>query len=339
MRAALGISAALLVFSSAGFGCVFAFAQSIHHGPALAALAVCMALGLEVAKPFSVESVFSCLRRLAIARAVMMAGLAAVAIAYSLTAELSLMATARGDVTAGREAVADARQIAKDARGRALAELATLGPSRPAGELQALLAGKDCTTGGRATRALCAELGRATRRAELGSQLHLVEVDVTTRAAVGQADAGAVALATLLDQFGWTVPAGSLSVWLILVGVLALEAGSALAVVLVRSMPARRPYTADADDRAPELSAVSAPAVGPNPGPPGDRQAVADAIVAKARAGGGRVEGASVRALAKAVRATKTTTHAAIAALLADGTLVRVGGDLVLAAQPLRLVS
>ena len=58
MRAALSIAAALLVFSSAGFGCVYAWHQAGHHGPALAVLAVAMALGLEVVKPFAVEAVF-----------------------------------------------------------------------------------------------------------------------------------------------------------------------------------------------------------------------------------------------------------------------------------------
>src|SRR5262245_39301541 len=68
VRAALSIAAVLLVFSSAGFGCVFAYQQAAHHGPALAVLAVAMALGLEVSKPFAVEAVFDCLRRFAVVR-------------------------------------------------------------------------------------------------------------------------------------------------------------------------------------------------------------------------------------------------------------------------------
>ena len=73
VRAALTIAATLLVFSSAGFGCVFAYQQAAHHGLALAGLAVAMALGLELAKPFAVESVFACLRGFAIVRAIAMA--------------------------------------------------------------------------------------------------------------------------------------------------------------------------------------------------------------------------------------------------------------------------
>jgi disulfide bond formation protein DsbB len=103
VRAALAISAILLVLSSAGFGAYFAWSQAEHHGPALAVLAVAMALGLETAKPFAVEAVFDCLRRWAIGRALAMLALAIVAIGYSLTAELSLMAQTRGDATATRE--------------------------------------------------------------------------------------------------------------------------------------------------------------------------------------------------------------------------------------------
>jgi hypothetical protein len=238
VRAALATAAVLLVFSSAGFGCVFAYQQAAHHGPALAGLAVAMALGLELAKPFAVESVFACLRRLAIVRALSMALLAAVAIGYSLTAELTLMAQNRGDRAAEREAAGDARQMAKDRHRRAAAELATIGPTRPAGELQALLGGKGCGEPDNArTRTLCAELGRATRRQDLEAALSRAEADSVTRKAVAAPDAGAASLSALLAVLGWTVTPGALVPWLVLVGVVALEAGSTLAVVLCRSAP------------------------------------------------------------------------------------------------------
>lgn len=56
----------------------------------LGALSVLMALGLEGAKPFAVEGVFAALRSWSLGRAVAMTALAVVAVAYSLTAELSL---------------------------------------------------------------------------------------------------------------------------------------------------------------------------------------------------------------------------------------------------------
>jgi hypothetical protein len=267
VRAALAMSACLLVFASAGFGCVFAYQQAAHHGPALAGLAVAMALGLELAKPFAVESVFACLRRWAIVRALAMALLGAVAIAYSLTAELSLMATVRGDTAAEREAVGDARQKAQERYRRASAELATLAPSRPASELQALVAGRECDDSPKA-RALCAELGRSQRRAELETALARAEADSVTRPAVAAPDAGAASLSALLAVFGWTVPAGALVVWLVVVGVVALECGSALSVVLCRSTaPVQRIVTQQ------PAHSVTMPAPSRKPGRPplGDR--------------------------------------------------------------------
>jgi hypothetical protein len=54
--------------------------KGAHHGPFLAAFAVAMALGLELAKGFAVEAVFSSLRTWAIGRALAMALLAVVAV-------------------------------------------------------------------------------------------------------------------------------------------------------------------------------------------------------------------------------------------------------------------
>jgi hypothetical protein len=342
MRAALSISALLLVFSSAGFGCVFAWHQAAHHGRALAVLAVAMALGLEFSKPFAVEAVFDCFRRWAIIRALAMAVLAAVAIGYSLTAELSLMATARGDAAAERESATDARTKAQQRYQRAAAELSTLAPSRPVGELQALLAGKDCGDGAsKATRTLCAELGRATRRAELDAALSKAESDTVVRSAVGASDAGAAALSTLLAQFGWTVPAAALSTWLVLVGVLALETGSSLAVVLARSVdspPRRRrsPQTAAVDSPAPDTSQTEKAAVAPSEPQPrakrgqGRKDAAADKIVDTLRQHGGRAPTGSVRRLGAMIGERKSTVHNAIAMLAAAGVIERIGSELLL---------
>src|SRR4029079_638751 len=101
------IASALLVIASAGFGTVFAYTQGVHHGPVLAAFAVAMALGLELSKAFAVEATFTCFRTLAIGRGLAMLVLAVVAICYSLTVELSLMATTRGDAAAERAKVSD----------------------------------------------------------------------------------------------------------------------------------------------------------------------------------------------------------------------------------------
>jgi hypothetical protein len=345
MRAALSIAAALLVFSSAGFGCVFAWHQAAHHGPALAVLAVAMALGLEVVKPFAVEAVFDSMRRLAVGRALAMLALAVVAIGYSLTAELSLMATTRADAAAGRESALDARQKAADRYKRAAAELSTLAPSRPSSELQALLAGKDCGRPiGPRVRELCAELGRAERRTELEAALSKAESDTAARPSIGAGDAGATALSTVLALFGLAVPAAALAPWLVLVGVLALEVGSSLAVVLLRgaSTPVRqsRPLTAAVDSPAQEPSkpakAVHAPQAAPRRAKrgrvraKGTRDAAADKIVDTLQANGGRAPGASVRQLGAMLGERKSTVHNAVAMLVASGVIERVGRELVL---------
>ena len=353
MRAALSIAAALLVFSSAGFGCVFAWHQAAHHGPALAVLAVAMALGLEVVKPFAVEAVFDSMRRLAVGRALAMLVLAAVAVGYSLTAELSLMATTRADAAAGRESALDARQKAAERYKRAAAELSTLAPSRPSNELQALLAGKDCGRPiGPKVRELCAELGRAERRTELEAALSKAEADTAARPSLGAGDAGAAALSTVIGMFGLAVPAAVLAPWLVLVGVLALEVGSSLAVVLMRSVstPVRqiRPLTATAaralarrvDSPAPEPSkpakAVHAPQAAPRRAKrgrvraKGTRDAAADKIVDTLQANGGRAPGASVRQLGAMLGERKSTVHNAVAMLVASGVIERVGRELVL---------
>jgi hypothetical protein len=197
-----------------------------------------------------------------------MALLAAVAIGYSLTAELSLMAQTRGDTAAEREAVGDGRRMALERHRRANAELVALAPSRPAGELQALLGGLDCDDGAK-VRALCAELGRATRRAELEAALAKAETDSVTRPAVAAADAGAASLSALLAVFGVTIPAAVLGHWLVLVGVVALEAGSALAVVLCRANVALTQYIVTQERGI----SVTTPAPSRKPGrrPIGDR--------------------------------------------------------------------
>ncbi len=90
-------SAAALVIASAGFDAFYAWHTGSHHGPVLGALSVLMALGLEGAKPFAIEGVFTSLRSWSPFRAVALALLGTVAIAYSLTAELSLIASIRAD--------------------------------------------------------------------------------------------------------------------------------------------------------------------------------------------------------------------------------------------------
>ena len=80
--------------------------MGIQHGPLLAGLTVLMAVALEGIKPLAVASALASFRQLALVRGLLLTLLtllALVAITYSLTAELSLVAGSRGDLAASRD--------------------------------------------------------------------------------------------------------------------------------------------------------------------------------------------------------------------------------------------
>ncbi|WP_333795083.1 hypothetical protein [Hyphomicrobium sp.] len=251
-RIIVGASAAALVIASAGFGAVYAWTTGGHHGPVLGALFVAMALGLEGAKPFAVEGIFAALRSWSLGRAAAMAALALVAVAYSLTAELSLMASIRADSAAERTLASDAAAAVRARYDDAKAELAILPAARPAGTIAAEIARLETTPGlascedrtapayGSVTRRVCAEIATlraegdtAAHRERLRQALAAAEHDLATAPPTTKGDPAASALATYLAAFGLSVAAASLSDWLALMPVLALEIGSALALVLV----------------------------------------------------------------------------------------------------------
>lgn len=379
-RGLAALSAILLVIASGGFGCYFAWTQGQHHGVLLGAFAVAMALGLELAKPLAVSGIFTSFREWRVAQAIALAMLAAVAVAYSLTAELSLMATTRGDAAAKRSAQADAASKAKARYQRAESELGKLAASRPADAVKAEIASIDQMPGilidnvpcggtwnGKITREHCprraelvAELALSEERQRLQSELRQAEIAQQGIEAVTAADPAATALAHYLSVFGIAVPASVLSEWLVLIGVVALELGSATAGLLMRAMAS----TSESERTAP--SAVQSPE---RPTPPAASNEPARAIldkepstlevskdfvqkrprgqrlgrtslVSKEAAGvrivdtikerGGRLEGASVRGLAALIGGRKSTVHSALAGLVAAGVIARLGGELVL---------
>lgn len=248
------ISASGLVFSSAGFGAVFAWTSGAEHGPLLASLMVVMAVALELAKPLAVSAAFNAFRSWAFFRGVALALLAIVAIVYSLSAELSLVAGSRGDLVAKREATIEQHDDRRDSVKSARAELAAQAPSRTVAEAQAditkLLASNPRADGCRneimanATQrrvcpqvaALNGEIGRAERRSELETKIGKATDRPASAPIVKNADPGGAALATYLATLGLTVPAAKLSDWIVLVPVLALELGAALSGLLVQSV-------------------------------------------------------------------------------------------------------
>jgi hypothetical protein len=259
---------ALLIGASAGLGMLYAYTTGSEHGPILGALSVAMALGLEIAKPFSVGLAYAAARSRLWGSALAMAALATVAVGYSLTAELSLLASARGDLAAERGASIERATLPREDRTRVLAELQQLGFVRPTAEIEADLAKaklnsrwrkssqcKRVTTTASAelcgkVRTLEAELARAQRAHELSKQLDLLSATIANAAtsnpeAVGASDPGAAALSTYLGSFGLSVTTETVSCWMLLAPIAALELGSTLAVLAA--------------------SLVSSPAVSPRP--------------------------------------------------------------------------
>lgn len=255
------LAATSLVTASAGLGSYYAWSAGSQHGWLLGGLFVMFAVGLEFAKPLAVSAAFTALRSWYVFRGAALTVLAIVAVAYSLTAELSLIATSRGDAVAQREAAikatADAEQAARRATeryDRAKGELATLPTTRPAAELQAdidRLLLRPGTNGcvvidGRVTKEVCpkvaelrTEKARAGRRAELeqilGEPVPAATAATTGQQAVSKPDPAASSLSTYLAVFGLIITPALLSEWLVLVPVIALELGSAFSVLLVQS--------------------------------------------------------------------------------------------------------
>lgn len=346
-------SAAALVIASAGFGAFYAWHTGSHHGPVLGALSVLMALGLEGAKPFAIEGVFTALRSWSPFRAAAMALLGTVAVAYSLTAELSLMASIRADTAAQRTLAGDAAAVARARYDDTKAELAALPSTRPAGTITAEIARLKTTPGlascedraapayGPITRRVCAKIATLRGEAEIAAQrerlrqaLADAERDMAATPPATTADPAASALATYLAALGITVAIASLSDWLALMPVLALEIGSALAVVLVSASGQRHHGTSrgtarpsggtDGRTEAPQATSEAVPKGGPEATATvpygGSFTGLKAALLEHLEAHGGSIRSGQ-RRLAKALGASTTELHRTIHSLAAAGVI------------------
>lgn len=356
------ISAAGLVFASAGLGALYAWGSGSQHGTSMAALSVTMAIGLELSEPLAVASAFTAFCRLAVVRGSALTLLAIVGIAYSLTSELSLTATSRGDLIAQRAADAKTAQSVDGQRDRIEAELAKLSGVRPAATVRAEIGGLladphvgDCQTiDGPRSKAACpkvaalrAELGQAKGRAQLESTLaglHSAAPAATNKTA----DPGAHALSTYLAAIGISLPSSLLTEWFVLVPVIALELGAALAMVLVQSVsgapteqktqsvieqisehPAQTRPEQPQSEATPEKPGQTEPE--PNPTPPRKRTPKRKAkrtqrnakrrlgnVVRLVRASGGKVT-ASQQSMARQLGLSKTRVNELLRELEAAG--------------------
>ena len=216
----------------------------------MASLFVVFAVCLELSKPLAISAMFAAFSKWRIIRGVALALLASVGIAYSLTAEITLMSTMRGDLVAERKASTKAAKSVDNQRERIEAELAKLANVRPAATVKAEVAvvladkrlGNCRALDGPRTKAACprvnvlrAELGNAERREKLEADLAAMQAGGPVVAIERPDDPGAHAVGVYLTALGMATPAG-LSEWLAAIGVLGLEVGSALAGLLVGSV-------------------------------------------------------------------------------------------------------
>lgn len=309
-------SACSLVIASAGFGAIFAWKIGSQHSLPLAVLTVLFAVALEGIKPIAVCGVCS---PASLGNFIASLLVASVAIAYSLASELSLVAMSRGDLTASREQVADARRDDQERRTRAKAELTSLLPSRPVAELEALLKASSkerCAIENGTGRWVCpskagiqAELGRAKRRQEL--ERILAEPIGENLGTVANADPGALALSTYLAALGITVSVGAVGQWLLLIPVLALELGSALALVLVPRKEVELPKALEMRAEPVLNHAAQATLIPPLHGQ----------ILDHLKSHGGSVR-TTERGLAARLNSSKPTIHRALQDLAVNGLLI-----------------
>lgn len=314
-------AAVLLVTASAGFGALFAWRVGSRHDVILGLLSVAMAVGLEVSKPFTIAGAFAAVRRLQLATAAALALAGVLAIGYSLQAELTFMASTRGDMVAERAGEASAGNRAERRYEAAAAALVAL---KPAGTTKS------------ATNAYLAQ------REALRRELEAAEHDRRQAPPAIIADPGAVALATYAAAVGIDTDPDTLGKWLPLVGVLALEIGAAFAVLLVRSVNGTQAATVT-QESAPALTHADSAGISEKPlaalpgakktakrikvskrdddDPPGTSRRGLPALLDQLNANGGVVE-LSQRRLARKIGVGLGTLQRSLSELAASGAVV-----------------
>ena len=243
---------------------------------------------------------------------------------YSLTAELALTASSRSDLVATRGLEGTTATTDKAKYDAAVDELRLIHPSRTVPEVEAdIVRTQDI----KRIAKLKGEKARTERREKLQAIVSSYKPGMAK-----VADPGSASIQTYLSALGVSVELDILAKWLNLVPVLALELGSALAVVLVNAMP-RRETPVTVLEPLPvnhvvhrEARASSRWSNAPETRPSrlladrsqATRDAVSRMIVNHLKDHGGSVAG-SERSIAKAVGASKPTLRRAIQALAGTG--------------------
>jgi len=270
------------------------------------------------------------------------------------------IAGALGSATSGRAVASqteqhgqDARQRATASHARAVAELATLPPARPAAELQAAMQPLDVQIGNadcagwlanKSLRAACidrnklqVELARAKRRVQLQKEIAAVAQKLDAAPVSPPANSDATSVARYLGAMGVQVDAATVADWLTILAVLTVELGGGLALALARG-PARRGEAqtqpaARPDSAAMPLLPPASPVVATGqPRAPARRpnrhaaaRATAKAVRAALDANGGKFAG-TMTDLARATGRKRATVHAAVRDMATAGqAAVRAG--------------
>jgi uncharacterized membrane protein len=171
---------------------------------------------------------------------------------YSVTAALGSASGGRATAAAAEAANIDVRAREQTAYEGARAELEALKPSRPIGELEALIdaARPQCriivTTGSRSTvctkaSAMIAELARAKRRQELEAKIDRLAAELAAGQPVRAANSDAKVLARYLGAAGMQVQVDRLNDLLVLLAVLMIEAGGGLSLAIGMALGEDRP--------------------------------------------------------------------------------------------------
>jgi hypothetical protein len=162
---------------------------------------------------------------------------------YSVSAALGSAMGGRANAAIEEKDTTDKRTKAQTAYNVATAELASLKPSRPVAEIEAVVEaakpicrivvatgyrGESCTK----PAALTAELGRAKRRVELEQKIEQSTADLAKTGPARVANADAVALSTYLQAIGLGVDAERVNKLLVLLATVVVECGSGLALAV-----------------------------------------------------------------------------------------------------------
>lgn len=317
------IASVMAITASVGFTGYFSYRVGLEHCLLLAILSATFAVSLDLMKPLAVHSALRSLTSFQFVKGLLCLLLAFVAIIYSLSSEISLMSTSRGDLIAKRENTIAVNKEAFNTYERWKQQLRQLSPSRPAAELQAkihsieslpgiLINGKPCggIYNGIVTKTNCpirsdliAELGRAKKRTELEELILGYQRNQKGNKPVKQSDPGSECLSIiLLSLFGLKIEPQFISQWLPVIGVIGLELASSLGLVLVNSLNG---------------SSKSVQAVPPQPDT-NIHERVGRRLVNELQGNGGSIAG-SERKLARKFNTSKSTLRRTLNNLMSKG--------------------